>query len=90
LLNTEEEMTLLKNLAEFDNVVLLCAKTMSPHHLVEYLINLADTYHKFYEKHRVLTKNINISIARLELIKGTQIIIKNGLNLLGISSPNKM
>ncbi|MDR1052398.1 MAG: arginine--tRNA ligase [Endomicrobium sp.] len=90
LLNTEEEMILLKNLAEFDNVVILCAKTMSPHHLVEYLINLADVYHKFYEKHRVLTKNINISVARLELIKGTQIIIKNGLNLLGISSPNKM
>jgi arginyl-tRNA synthetase len=90
LLNTKEEMILLKHLTEFDNIVLLCAKTLSPHHLIGYLINLADAYHKFYEKHRVLTKNINISIARLELIKGVQIIIKNGLNLLGISSPNKM
>jgi arginyl-tRNA synthetase len=90
LLNTKEERDLIKQLAEFCDTLALSEKTMSPHHFTVYLIELADIFHKFYEKCRVLTGDANLTSARLKLIEGVAIIIKNGLNLLGISVPDKM
>jgi arginyl-tRNA synthetase len=63
---------------------------MSPHHFTVYLIELADSYHKFYEKCRVLRDDAALASARLKLIEGVMIIIQTGLGLLGISSPDKM
>ncbi|OEG71431.1 hypothetical protein ATZ36_15040 [Candidatus Endomicrobiellum trichonymphae] len=90
LLNTKEERDLIKQLAEFCDTLALSEKTMSPHHFTVYLIELADIFHKFYEKCRVLTSDANLTSARLKLIEGVAIIIKNSLNLLGISVPDKM
>jgi arginyl-tRNA synthetase len=90
LLNTKEERNLIKQLAVFCDTLDLSEKTMSPHHFTSYLIELADIFHKFYEKCRVLTGEANLTSARLKLIEGVAIIIKNGLNLLGISAPDKM
>jgi arginyl-tRNA synthetase len=90
LLNTKEERDLIKQLAAFCDTLALSEKTMSPHHFTVYLIELADIFHKFYENCRVLTNDANLTSARLKLIEGVAIIIKNGLNLLGISVPDKM
>ncbi|MDR0820265.1 MAG: arginine--tRNA ligase [Endomicrobium sp.] len=90
LLNTKEERDLIKQLAAFCDTLALSEKTMSPHHFTVYLIELADIFHKFYEKCRVLTDDTNLTSARLKLIESVAIIIKNGLNLLGISVPDKM
>jgi arginyl-tRNA synthetase len=90
LLNTKEERDLIKQLAAFCDTLILSEKTMSPHHFTVYLIELADLFHKFYEKCRVLTGEANLASARLKLIESVAIIIKNGLNLLGVSVPNKM
>jgi arginyl-tRNA synthetase len=90
LLSTKEERNLIKQLSVFCDTLILSEKTMSPHHFTTYLILLADMYHKFYEKHRVLTDDIALTSARLKLIEGVMIIINNGLNLLGVSVPNKM
>jgi arginyl-tRNA synthetase len=90
LLNSKEERTLIKQLAAFCDTLALSEKTMSPHHFTGYLIELADSYHKFYEKCRVLADDAALTCARLKLIEGVMIIIQTGLGLLGISSPDKM
>ncbi|MDR2351187.1 MAG: arginine--tRNA ligase [Endomicrobium sp.] len=90
LLNSKEERVLIKQLAAFCDTLALSEKTMSPHHFTVYLTELADSYHKFYEKCRVLADDAALACARLKLIEGVMIIIQTGLGLLGISSPDKM
>ncbi|MDR0915376.1 MAG: arginine--tRNA ligase [Endomicrobium sp.] len=93
LLNTKIERTLMKHLVMFDDTLTICAINMSPHYLTMYLIKLADIYHKFYETCSII-KNVNSNLAlteaRLTLVKCVMLIIRNGLNLLGISVMKNM
>ncbi|MDR2860618.1 MAG: arginine--tRNA ligase [Elusimicrobiota bacterium] len=90
LLSSKEERDLMKKLTAFCDTLLICEKTMSPHHFTAYLMELADLYHKFYEKCRVLSEDCALTSARLELIKAVMIIIETGLGLLGVSAPKRM
>ncbi|MDR2395090.1 MAG: arginine--tRNA ligase [Endomicrobium sp.] len=90
LLNTKEERDLIKQLSTFCDTLFLSEKLMSPHCFTTYLIDLADKYHTFYEKCRVLTNDSNLSSARLKLVESVIVIIHNGLNLLGVSILEKM
>ncbi|MDR3071743.1 MAG: arginine--tRNA ligase [Endomicrobium sp.] len=90
LLSTKEERDLIKQLSAFCDTLALSEKTMGGHHFTAYLIRLADLYHNFYEKCRVLSDDANLTSARLKLIEGVMITVQNGLHLLGISAPEKM
>lgn len=90
LLNSKEERDLIKKLILFEDTLVICQKTMSPHHLTTYLTETADIYHRFYEKCRVLDVEKDLTKARIELLKAVSIVIIKGLNLLGVSAPNKM
>ncbi|MDR0985024.1 MAG: arginine--tRNA ligase [Endomicrobium sp.] len=91
LLITKEEINLLKQLSLFCDILKICEITMNPNHLSLYLIKLSDKYHKFYETCKVLlNNNVPLTSARLKLVEGVSIIIKIGLDLLGIEIPNKM
>ncbi len=90
LLTSKEERDLIKKLALFEDTLLICAKTMSPHHLTTYLTETADIYHRFYEKCRVLGVEPELTKARVELLKAVSTVITKGLNLLGVSAPEKM
>ncbi|MBR3627985.1 MAG: arginine--tRNA ligase [Elusimicrobia bacterium] len=91
LLTTKEEKDLIKKLISFEDTLLICDKTKSPHHLTTYLIETADIYHRFYEKCRVLGgDDKELEKARIQLLKAVSIVIKVGLDLLGVSSPDKM
>lgn len=90
LLVAKEERDLVKQLAGFCDTLALCERTMSPHHFTSYLIDLADIYHKFYEKCRVLCDDPHLALARLKLVEAVTVIIKNGLGMLGVSYPEKM
>jgi arginyl-tRNA synthetase len=90
LLSQKEERDLTKKLAEFCDILLICQKTLSPHHFTSYLIELADSYHRFYEKCRVLNKDAQLTSARLKLIEAVMIIIENGLDILGVDAPKSM
>ncbi|AKL98397.1 arginine--tRNA ligase [Endomicrobium proavitum] len=90
LLKEKQERDLIKKLSAFGDTLALCEKTFSPHHFTQYLIELADNYHKFYEKCRVLSDDSALTSARLKLLEAVVIIIKNGLDILGVSSPEKM
>jgi len=90
LLESLEELNLIKHLIEFPATIRDSAENMEPHRLVNYLYELANLFHKFYTERRVISEEIELSKSRITLITATRIIIANGLNLLGISAPERM
>lgn len=90
LLKAPEELELLRALREFPGAVEVCAKSLEPFGMVVYLQRLAEGFHRFYDKHRVLSDDLSLSAARLSLIQGMKIVLATGLRLLGVSAPEKM
>lgn len=90
LLKTKEEIDLMKKIEEFKENVELASLFYAPYKITHFLIELAKEFHEYYTKYRVLSEDIELSLARLGLCLGCKIVIKNGLNLLGVSSPEKM
>jgi len=90
VLKEKEEIELIKKLLQFSYTLNICLKTQDPYMLTVYLQEAAETFHKFYDLHRVLGQDDAITRARLSLIEATKIIIALGLDLLGISKPEKM
>jgi len=91
LLSSNEERDLVKTLLMFPEVVGSAADSFSPHKLVYYLHELAAKFHFYYNKTRILDLgNDYISSARLYLTLCVQVVIRNGLGLLGITVPESM
>jgi arginyl-tRNA synthetase len=90
LLKEAEELALLKKIWQFNAVLAVCAATVDPYMLTVYLQELAEAFHKFYDKHKVLCQDEALSRARLALIDGCRVALAAGLALLGISRPQKM
>lgn len=90
LLTKKEELNLIKHLIKYPDLVKEISQNHSVHLLTSYLLELADKFHNFYEKHKVITDDKKLTASRLELIKAVNIVLKNCLDLLGISSPKKM
>ncbi len=86
----DSEIELIKKLVFYPDILNLCIETFSVHHLCNYLIELAKIFHKFYEECRVIDKNKVIIYPRLLLVIATKNIIKNVLDVLSISAPQKM
>lgn len=90
LLNSETEVDLIRHLVKFPQLVEEIAGSFEVHKLTTYAFSLADKFHRFYEQERVISQDKELTNARLCLAKATQIALKNTLNLLGISAPEKM
>jgi arginyl-tRNA synthetase len=90
LLQLEEEMTLISELCHFPKIIEISARTLEPHRLTYYIHNLAGIFHPYYNKHRVISDDLNMTYARLLLAKGIQIVLQNVLRLLGVSAPERM
>ncbi len=93
-LTHDRENELLAALAEFPRVIESAAELREPHRVARYLEELAGTYHGFYNDCRVLPMGEEeltaIHIARLLLCTATKQVLKNGLDLLGVSAPERM
>ena len=90
-LKEQSEMALLKHLADFGKTVSDAAKEKAPYKIVNYIHALAELVHVFYNECRVIDKNnTEICSSRLALVKASQIVIKNALNLIGVSAPIHM
>ena len=89
-LATPEEMTIIKKLATFPEVVEGSAANSEPHRITYYLQELAGLFHSFYNKNRVITEDAEVTAARLFLLHCVAITLRNALALLGISAPEKM
>jgi len=90
LLKEKEELALVRKISFFSAVLNICLNTVDPYMVTVYLQELSECFHKFYDKHRVLGDDEQLSAARLVLIDATRIVIAAGLELLGISRPEKM
>ncbi|MBI3324199.1 MAG: arginine--tRNA ligase [Candidatus Omnitrophica bacterium] len=90
LLVEPEERLLMRQLFLFPIAVQICAQALEPHGLSVYLQRLAEIFHVFYTKHRVVTDNLPRSCARVRLVRATRWVLANGLSLLGVSAPKRM
>ena len=90
LLQKEEELELIKHLLNYPDTIKASALHYEPHRLVNYLIETATYFHKFYTQCRVITEDKDLSHARLALSEATRIIIASGCDLLGIDAPERM
>jgi arginyl-tRNA synthetase len=93
-LSHEREGDLLRALADFPGVVASVAELRAPHRLARYLEATAATFHRFYDVCRVLPlgdeEPTDIHRARLLLVDATRIVIARGLDLVGVSAPERM
>jgi len=90
VLSEPEEQELIKALVDFPRVVAGAAEALEPHRISTYLSETARLCHSWYHKHHVLGEPDDILHARLALARASQIVIRNGLQILGIGAPNRM
>jgi arginyl-tRNA synthetase len=91
LLQAEKDIELMKKLGEFPQAVSEAAIKRMPHRITNYIFDLASTFHSFYNAEKVLdAEQPEKTKARLALIKGVQITLRNALALIGVSAPEKM
>ncbi len=90
LLREEEEMDLIKKMGFFPDMVQVCARQRDPFTLGVYLQDLAASFHKLYDTHRVVGEDEQLSRQRLALLEAVMIVLAKGLNLLGLHAPESM
>jgi arginyl-tRNA synthetase len=93
----ESELTLIKKLSEWPNVVRQSARYHEPHRIAFYLNEVASSFHSLYQSSSgstnyrfIVEESKELCVRRLTLAKSTQIVIKNGLTLLGIVPLDEM
>jgi arginyl-tRNA synthetase len=90
VLSEPEEQALIKALLDFPPVVESAAETLEPQRVATYLLETARLAHLWYHKHHVLEQAEDVTSARLALARGAQIVLRNGLGILGITAPERM
>ena len=89
-LTEPQEKALMTTLSRYPEVIELAAMNRAPQHLVHYLRDLANDFHTYYNAHAFIVDDADLRDARLALITATQIVIANGLAMLGVSAPEAM
>jgi len=85
-----QELQLIKRVSAFPEVIRQCAAQRAPHTLVHYLRDLANDFHTYYSAHQFIVDDAGARDARLALALATQTVIRNGLEVLGVSAPETM
>jgi len=89
-LDAPDEQELLKALADYPRVVAGAAEALEPHRVATWLLETARLVHAWYHKHHVLGEPEPVMRARLALARGAQLVLRDGLGLLGIRAPERM
>ena len=84
------EQELITALVDFPRVVSQAAEALEPHRIAQYLLETAGLAHGWYHKHHVLGQEAPLMTARLALARAAQIVLRNGLAILGIAAPDRM
>ena len=90
LLTLDEEKDLANQLAQYPELIANSARLREPHHVSNYLRELAGQFHTYYNAHKVLIEDTAVRDARLSLYLAVRQVIANGLDLLGVSAPDEM
>ncbi len=92
-LHDDHEIALMKKLTGFPELLEIVSETLQPHRLANYAIELATSFHLFYQNCRVISSDssdVDLTLSRLKLTKATEIILAKTLFLMGINAPEKM
>ena len=90
LLASEAELGLIKSLVKYPEVIQNAASSFEPHQIAYYLRDVATEFHSFYNKERILDCEPSLRSARLDLIDAVRQVLANGLDTLGVSTPESM
>jgi len=85
-----EELHLIKTLDRFPALVETAALSFAPHLVADYALQLARSFHAYYDRHRVLTDNEPLTRARLALLRGLSLVLRESLAILGVNAPEEM
>ena len=84
-------MALLRKVAGFEDMLQSAAQCLGVHHVSHYLTELAGLLHSYYAKHQVLlADDAPRTLARLALLRAVGQVVRNGLDVLGVSAPESM
>jgi arginyl-tRNA synthetase len=86
----EKAFHLIAELSNYPGAILLAAKQRAPHKLTNYINNLASAFHSFYNDEQVISEDSVKTYERLALLNATKTVLKDALNLVGVSAPEKM
>ena len=89
-LSTSPEKLLIQNLLILPELIETMASFMEPHHLPHYAMELANSFHHFYDNCRVVSDDDELTKARLKLVDSSRIVIAKTLELMGMSAPEEM
>lgn len=89
-LTNTHETALMQRLSAYPQVVAIAATELAPHSIANYLKELASDLHSYYNEYKFLIDDEPVKLARLSLIKATQQVLKNGLDLLGVTAKDRM
>lgn len=90
LLKHDKEESLIKELLTLPAVIENAGQAREPHRLINYLNDVATAFTRFYDACRIVGEEESLATARMQLADATRIVLKNGLTVLGISSPERM
>ncbi len=90
LLTQSHEQALMETLARYPETLEAAANDKEPHQIVHYLRRLANDFHTYYNAHQFLVEDDSLRNARLNLVLAARQVIVNGLNLMGVSAPERM
>ncbi len=90
LLNTPEELALIKSLAQFPQELILAAREYDSSRINRFLVSLAGDFHRFYNACRIRGEAPDVLAARLKLADSVRSVLANGLGLLGVTAPVRM
>lgn len=89
-LDKPTELALIKELIRFPEIIEETVQDYQTHRIPQYAIDLADAFHRFYEECQVISEDKKLTQARLSLISAVKVVLRNTLDLMGISAPEKM
>jgi arginyl-tRNA synthetase len=90
LLSQPEELRIIKKLLMYPMIFEGAVVAHEPHRITFYLQELSGLFHPYYNKHRIVIEDVELTRARLALCESTRLVLKDGLEILGISAPQKM
>jgi arginyl-tRNA synthetase len=90
LLSVQEELRMIRKLLIYPMIFEGAVSTCEPHRITFYMQELSGIFHPYYNKYRVVSDDIELSRARLALCEAVRIVLRDGLEILGISAPEKM
>ncbi len=89
-LGLAEELELVRRMIQFNDVLEESVRDLEPHRMVFFLLELAGEFHRYYNRHRVISDDLELSRARLLLVTNAQKTLRRGLEILGVDAPLRM